>query len=309
MVAGQTRSGNGSASTKNVVITVLTILSTIAVWEQMKSLAAGKTDYPSSVQAGEVTTEESLSFFDKTTKTVFESISYQKEGSTSSSSSIEKRTPPVKFRLSSWNSRTDGGLTDLDRMMLAKIYGQANSVFEYGLGESTYLANYLQVPRYAGIDSSIEWVDMVKKKVSNHFRFYFADVGETLAWGVPANPNLPKTVWQYQLAPLRSELKPFDVYMVDGRWRTPCVLASFLHASATGAAQSDTTVLLHDCVQPKYSSPNEIPELTRKNYTANDDILDLVDHSRSRLCVYKRKPTTTDAMLWERYMKYKNDSN
>jgi len=250
----------------------------------------------------------SSSYFEKATETIFDTLLHDKKKGSSSSSTM-KRRPPVQFQLSTWRSRTDGGLTDPDRRLLAKIYGEANSVFEYGLGESTYLANYLQVPRYAGIDSSIEWVDMVKKKVSTHFRFYFADVGDTLDWGVPADPDVPKTVWQYQLAPLQSELQPFDVYMVDGRWRSACVLASFLHASSRGAKHGDTVVLLHDCVQPKYSTPDQILEPTRKNYTANDDILDLVDHSRSRLCVYKRKPTTTDAMIWERYMKYKNDAN
>jgi hypothetical protein len=34
---------------------------------------------------------------------------------------------------------------------------------------------------------------------------------------------------------------------VDGRFRFPCMLASFLHAAARGAKRTHTTVLLHDC--------------------------------------------------------------
>jgi hypothetical protein len=305
---------------RSSLFVLLTIVSSISIWEQFTATNTSKRDNFKCRDDDEkritskknrkkktkkdLSLSSSLSYFEKATTTVYDTILHDKDVAT-----VRKRQPPVQFRLSSWQSqRTDGGLKDNDRVLLAKIYGQAHSVFEYGLGESTYLANYLQVPRYAGIDSSSEWVEMVKKRVSDHFRFYFADVGTTLAWGVPADPNIPKTVWQYQLAPLQSELEPFDVYMVDGRWRTACVLASFLHASARGARHTDTIVLLHDCVQPLHSQ-GEVLEATRKNYTANDDILELVDHSKSRLCVYKRKTTTTDAMIWARYMKYKNDSN
>jgi hypothetical protein len=127
---------------------------------------------------------------------------------------------------------------------------------------------------------------------------------------MPENLNLTKSPWQYQVAPLESELEPFDVYMVDGRYRVPCVLLSFLHASARGANHDDTIlVLMHDCNQPGYSPPNLERINGKRAYTVNDDILDLVDHSRDRLCVYKRKKTTTDEMLLERYEKYKYEVN
>jgi hypothetical protein len=58
-----------------------------------------------------------------------------------------------KFDVKTWDKTTTGGLTNKDRTLLAEIYGEANSVFEYGLGESTYIANHVGVPRYAGIDS------------------------------------------------------------------------------------------------------------------------------------------------------------
>jgi hypothetical protein len=35
------------------------------------------------------------------------------------------------FVLGTWSKRTDGGLTNRDRVLLAKIYGKAESVFEY----------------------------------------------------------------------------------------------------------------------------------------------------------------------------------
>ena len=215
------------------------------------------------------------------------------------------RTPPHKFDVNAWEYRTSGGLRDLDRILLAELYGTAHSVFEYGLGESTYIANAMEVPRYAGIDSDAVWVTMVRQNVSDHFRFYFADIGNTKIWGHPTDPTLAKNTLHYQLMPLIVEDQPFDVYMSDGRWRIPCMMASFLHASARGANPADTIVLLHDCFIPEHwdsktigaNFPKKIND--RPDYHSADHLVDLVRHSGNRLCAYQRKPTTTDLDLYE----------
>ncbi len=51
-----------------------------------------------------------------------------------------------------------------------------------------------------------------------------------MQWGKPADQNLAKIAYNYQVAPLVSELQPFDVYMIDGRYRVSCACVSFLHA-------------------------------------------------------------------------------
>lgn len=79
------------------------------------------------------------------------------------------RTATQKFDLSKWTTRTGGGLTDEDRIMLGSYYGSANSVFEWGLGESSYIAGHLNVPRYAGVDSDAGWVSSTRAKV----RYYY----------------------------------------------------------------------------------------------------------------------------------------
>ena len=207
------------------------------------------------------------------------------------------------FVLTNWTLRTQGGMDNKDRELLAGIYARANSVFEFGLGESTYLADYLQVPRYVGVDSDVAYVNDCRRMVSSHFRFYYADVGTTKAWGYPTE-NLAKSVMQYQIAPLQAEPLPFDVYMVDGRWRTALLVLSFLHAAARGADRSHTTVLLHDCFQEGHTAEHRRRNQLRLVYQSADHLLDLVDHSKSLLCVYKRKPTTTDDQLmavWQQH--------
>jgi hypothetical protein len=265
----------------------------------LSSACVGFVNRPAAREAGASVITGS-SGFDKAAYNTFKDIVQEQ------SAKIKLGMKRQNFDLSAWDKQTNGGLQDADRILLAKLYRQADSVFEYGLGESTYIADHVGVPKYAGIDSDVIWVDQTRKKVSPHFRFYYGDTGTTGEWGMPEQIDLTKNVWQYQLAPLEAELEPFDVYMVDGRYRVPCVLLSFLHASARGANHQDTIVLMHDCNQPGYSPSNlERDHIGYRNYTVNDDILDLVDHSRDRLCVYKRRKTTTDDMLLERYEKYK----
>lgn len=215
-------------------------------------------------------------------------------------------TKSPKFDLDSWTQRTSGGLTDYDRVLLAQIYGAADSVFEFGLGESTYIANEMKVRRYAGIDSDATWVANTRALVSDNYRFYFADIGPTVAWGYPKDRlNAPsKSIYHYQIMPLAAEKEAFDVYMSDGRWRIPCLIASFLHASARGGDPRKTIGLLHDCFRTEHwmNGTEPLPVKPRLAYFKADHLLDLVDHSESRLCVFKRKPETTDeqlAQFWE----------
>jgi len=133
------------------------------------------------------------------------------------------------------------------------------------------------VSRYAGIDSDSGWVDRVRSAVSTRFRFYLADIGETQGWGIPL-ANRSKAILHYQVAPLLVEYLPFELYMVDGRWRRGCFFASFLHASARGYKNS--TVHVHDC----------------HRYDFDIGATGLFDAVRTEgnLCAYKRKPSTTD---------------
>jgi hypothetical protein len=220
--------------------------------------------------------------------------------------------PPKKtkqpFDVMTWDKKTTGGLQDSDRILLASIYGNAYSVFEYGLGESTYIADAMGVERYAGIDSDATWVALARDKVSPHFRFYFADIGTTIAWGHPQDAALSKNILHYQLLPLIVEPQPFDVYMADGRWRIPCMILSFLHASSRGADTSKTIVLLHDCFRKEHwnaEGEGTFPKRldNRPNYRSADHLLDLVNHSGNRLCVYQRKPETTDEQLFKFWQK------
>jgi hypothetical protein len=220
-------------------------------------------------------------------------------------SSVRIQSGAALFNLTDWKGGS-GGLVDKDRIKLAGIYGNANSVFEYGLGESTRIANQVGVPRYAGIDSDANWVAASATSVADHFRFYLADIGPTKLWGWPVKDNLLKSVYDYQMAPLVAEPMAFDVYMVDGRFRFPCMLASFLHAAARGAKRTHTTVLLHDCLAT--IEQHRKVEISRLLYRSADDLFH-IDHSGGKLCVFKRRDNTTDKMLFDLWNEHKSNAN
>ncbi|CAB9505744.1 expressed unknown protein [Seminavis robusta] len=249
------------------------------------------------ISASQVThLRDDNSQFAKIVQTAYEQANLLQE---EENTAVTSEQPRQKLDITWWeqesNLTTQGGLRTADRILLGEIYYQANSVFEYGLGESTYMAHHVGVQRYAGIDSDAVWVGMARDKVPPHFRFYLGDIGPTKSWGQPAQGYLPKQILDYQLLPLIVEPKPFDVYMVDGRWRLPSMLASFLHASARGADTTKTTVLIHDC-----GKTEGLP--LRKSYKKADHLLQLVNHSEALLCVYQRKPETTDEQLRDLWM-------
>jgi hypothetical protein len=215
----------------------------------------------------------------------------------------QANTARAKFNISTWTQKTLGGLLQEDREMLGRIYSQANSVFEFGLGESTYIANHVGVQRFSGIDSDVSWISMVRDKVSGNYRFYFADIGKTGDWGTPTE-HLSKAAYDYQVVPLLGEPKAFDVYMVDGRFRVGCLLMSFLHASSSLHAEANTTtttssptVLVHDCSREAYHVADNLLDLVEFTKPGGND--DPNERSGMSLCAYKRKIDTTDEQLFK----------
>ncbi|KAK1741449.1 hypothetical protein QTG54_007927 [Skeletonema marinoi] len=80
----------------------------------------------------------------------------------------------------------------------------------------------------------------------DHFRFIFADIGATGAFGTPENDTLQKIPLSYQSAPLNDEMEAFDFYLIDGRYRVACACASMLHAMSRGGDMQKVMFGVHD---------------------------------------------------------------
>ncbi|KAL7563833.1 hypothetical protein ACA910_019564 [Epithemia clementina (nom. ined.)] len=249
---------------------------------------------------------------------------------------VERPTSSFNHLRTSWKNRrphhsSSAGtrLLDTDRALLAKIYRNATSVFEFGVGESTILAHQVGVMRYTGVDSNPALLTNVRRAILNsQFRFYLADKRghDPVAKAQPPTTGSTsfrwplQTIWNYQLAPLLSEWQPFQVYMInttatrrhhliqgddddDDDDRLPCLLAAFLHASEHGAPHSQTLVVVPECDQtfgllaaadPWFhvvKPPSPPPPSSHKE-----------PGQTGKLCVYHRKPSTTNADLVNLWM-------
>ena len=220
-----------------------------------------------------------------------------------------------RFSVADWTRKTLGGLDDEDRALLGEVYFNASSIFEFGLGESTYIASETNVPRYAGVDSDPVWIAQARKGAMDppslnveswtqveaerkgaHFRFYLADIGETGGWGRPKkvktnDPILKQVIankipFNYQFTALNDEQDFFEVYMIDGRFRVACAALAFMHANATGGDISSVKVILHD------------KDMDRRGYGVLLDYTNIIAET-SQMWVLQLKPNTTEQDLYE----------
>lgn len=189
--------------------------------------------------------------------------------------------------------RMAGGMLEDDRHLLGKIYSFANSSFEYGLGESTYIAAWTRMPRWSGIDSDSNWVVGVRDKpiVPPHFQFTFADIGTTKSWGYPEE-LIDKQVFRYVVAPLALELEPFNVYLIDGRWRVACACMSFLHAMSRGGDMERVLVLVHD--------------YDRLDYHVIGTEIAMLQERSTKLAVFKLRPGIREDEVKDLYLRSMN---
>lgn len=145
-----------------------------------------------------------------------------------------------------------------DRQLLGRLYHDAASVFEFGVGESTLIASHVGVPRYSGVDSDVNWIAKARESVlllphhnMSQYRFTFADIGPTTKnFGRAVQTNVSKIPLSYQSTPLYSEMDAFDIYLVDGRYRVACACSSMLHAISRHANMSSVLFGVHDWSTP-----------------------------------------------------------
>jgi len=200
---------------------------------------------------------------------------------------------------------TGGGLDNSDRELLAKLYYNASSVFEFGLGESTHIAAYVGLPRYSGVDTDATWVGQAREdaKEMNHFKFSFADIGSTRLFGNPDDESLQKIPYALQSAPLNNEMEAYDVYLVDGRYRVACACACFLHAWDRGGIMESIRVGVHDWSRGKIGVGNVSIDWGW-GYWSLLEIAD-VEYRSKELAILKLKTNTTKQdilTMWEKHM-------
>jgi len=146
--------------------------------------------------------------------------------------------------------------------MTAKEVGLFNSLLaktqyflEFGSGDSTSLAvSHIQIMRIDSVESDREFYESQlshRPEIQNATQdgrlfFHFPDLGETREWGTPVNSD-KKHLWSLYSSQVFENTIPYDLVLVDGRFRVACALQAirFLGNSAR--------VLIHDfTIRPQY---------------------------------------------------------
>jgi len=146
-----------------------------------------------------------------------------------------------------------GGMTSEERDFLASAYTKQTTVFEWGMGASSVLANIIGVERLVSVDNVDEWVEKTRQMVSNNnYDFHYVDTGKIRDWGKPTEPKSDK--WLNYSAKVNDEKESFDVYLVDGRFRVACACAALLHA------KESSYIFIHDFDRDYYQGILEVAE-------------------------------------------------
>lgn len=181
------------------------------------------------------------------------------------------------------DSFTKGGMTATEQQLLAEYYKGASRVFEWGMGSSTLIAAHVNVPKLTAVDSAEIWIEKVKNISNLPYTFHHADIGPLRAFGAPKDFS-KKSSWPYYSLIVRAERKPYDIYLVDGRFRVACACQALLHG------HKNSIILVHDF---------------KRNYY--HVLLNVTDkfNEIGKLIALKRKKSTTVHQLWKLWHAHK----
>ena len=211
-----------------------------------------------------------------------------------------KFDPKVAQREGVWRA-SDGGLNEADRNILGKIFYESDSVFETGVGESTRIAVFTGVPRYTGVDNSIEWLETVSKVSPSHYRFHWADIGTIGSYSKPID-DLSADKWPFSsTAALSAESTGFDFYFVDGRFRVANFAMAFLHARATGRLAHEFKVGIHDMEK---RASTHYKACFKIGYPIEGFS---VNESSARLTIFRRREEVTDKTIFNIWKQHASD--
>jgi protein O-GlcNAc transferase len=109
-----------------------------------------------------------------------------------------------------------------------KQLNEAKGYFEWGCGGSTLLADATpNLVHVSSVESDYEWAKKVSDLAVNS-NIIWVDIGATKEFGYPAEENL-KAAWpRYSDIWNQTEL-PYDLVMIDGRFRVACCLAVLMN--------------------------------------------------------------------------------
>jgi hypothetical protein len=111
-------------------------------------------------------------------------------------------------------------------------YAEAGVILEYGSGGSTVMAAEMPGKHVTSVESDGTWAQMMRdwfaaNPPASRVEVVHADIGQMENWGYPLDDSAWRSFAAYPMAVWdRPDMPHPDVVLVDGRFRTGCVLAT-----------------------------------------------------------------------------------
>ncbi|MEM9574935.1 MAG: hypothetical protein AAF870_06885 [Pseudomonadota bacterium] len=152
-------------------------------------------------------------------------------------------------------------LFDGDNEMFLECVGNAKNYAEFGCGLSSKWVAKETDANMICVDTSSEWIERTEKDVPlGRAKFIHVDCGVLGAWGKPVDfsrrnsfIDYPNAIWD------RPPLEPYDVILIDGRFRVVCFLTCLIKA------KPGTVVIFDDYInRPQYHIVEEFVRLSER---------------------------------------------
>lgn len=157
--------------------------------------------------------------------------------------SKKKQDAPASLaEQSSFSLPNAPAMTNAEQQLFLHYLKQANRYFEFGSGGSTVWA-VEQGLTVHGVESDPTWVNALQEKLGELCQVEVVDIGPTGDWGYPLTQQTDKFP-AYSQAILKHK-QPFDLILIDGRFRVACTMAAIQHIAKQNAYEN-SVIFIHD---------------------------------------------------------------
>ncbi|MCX5462642.1 O-linked N-acetylglucosamine transferase, SPINDLY family protein [Alcaligenes parafaecalis] len=129
---------------------------------------------------------------------------------------------------------------------------QAQHYYEFGSGGSTKLAASMGLNVH-GVESDRRWLEQLRAEVGDACQVNHVDIGPTKEWGYPVDLRAANQFPNYSQS-IHTQDLPFDLILVDGRFRVASTLESIDYVLKKGDPSS-ARIFIHDFWNRDYYKP------------------------------------------------------
>lgn len=129
---------------------------------------------------------------------------------------------------------------------------QAHHYYEFGSGGSTKLAASMGLTVH-GVESDARWLEQLRSEVGSACRVQHVDIGPTKEWGYPVDLRAADQFPDYSRS-IHAHDRPFDLVLVDGRFRVACTLETIDYLVEKGDLAT-ARIFIHDFWNREHYKP------------------------------------------------------